>query len=260
LNVIGEGAIVSSTRQDRPRISVVIPAHNEARYLARLLLSLEAARAAFVHGAGAVEVIVADNASTDTTPRIASAHGARVVPVDKRAIAAARNGGARAASGDILAFVDADTVSVHPGTFNVISDLLSAGRIVGGATGVRMERWSLGIAVTYALMLPLVWLTRMDTGMVFCRREDFLTVGGYDERLLFAEDVKFLFALRRLGRPRGQRLARATRVKAVASTRKFDEFGEWHFLLAFPRVLLGQLIGRGSMTDFARRYWYEPRR
>ena len=251
---------MSRTSQDRPRISVVIPAHNEACYLARLLRSLEAARAAFVHGAGAVEIIVADNASTDATPRIAAEHGARVVPVARRAIAAARNGGAHVASGDILTFVDADTVSVHPGTFNAIGELLARDAVAGGATGVRMERWSLGIAVTYALMLPLVWLTRMDTGMVFCRREDFLAVGGYDERLLFAEDVKFLLALRRLGRPRGQRLARATRVKAVASTRKFDEFGEWHFLLAFPLVLLGQLIGRGGIADFARRYWYEPRR
>ncbi len=245
---------------DRPRISVVIPAHNEARFLPRLLRSLGAARGRFVQGAGGVEIIVADNASTDATPRIAAEQGARVVPVAKRTIAAARNGGARAASGDILAFIDADTVSVHPETFNVIAGLLGPGRFVGGATGVRMERLSPGIALTYALMLPIVWLTRMDTGVVFCRREDFLAVGGYDENLLFAEDVKFLFALRRLGRPRGQRLVRARSVKAVASTRKFDEFGDWHYLLDFPRVILGQLFGRRSLADFARRYWYETRR
>ena len=42
----------------------------------------------------------------------------------------------------------------------------------------------------------------MDTGVVFCRRADFVTVGGYDERRYFAEDVVFLWALKRLGRSR----------------------------------------------------------
>ena len=45
--------------------------------------------------------------------------------------------------------------------------------VVGGATGVTMERWSVGIALTFAMILPLVWLTGMDTGVVFMRREDF---------------------------------------------------------------------------------------
>ncbi len=69
----------------------------------------------------------------------------------------------------------------------------------------------------------------MDTGMVFCRREDFAEVGGYDERQKFGEDVSFLLALRKLGKQRRQCLRRATSVKAVASTRKFDEYGEWYY-------------------------------
>ncbi|MCK5379279.1 MAG: hypothetical protein KAJ78_07735 [Acidobacteria bacterium] len=77
--------------------------------------------------------------------------------------------------------------------------MLANGQYVAGATGVRMERWSLGIAVTYAIMVPMVILMRMDTGVVFCRRDDFLTVGGYNEERLFAEDVQFLWDLRRLG-------------------------------------------------------------
>ena len=60
-----------------------------------------------------------------------------------------------------------------------------------------MERMSLGIGLTYALFVPFVWITRMDTGVVFCRREDFKAVGGYNESLSFAEDVRFLMDLRR---------------------------------------------------------------
>jgi glycosyltransferase involved in cell wall biosynthesis len=243
-----------------PRFSVIVPAFNEERYLPRLLDSLDAARRAYGGGRDAVEVIVADNASTDGTAPVALARGCRVAPVPRRAIASARNGGARAANGSVLAFVDADTVRVHPRTFDAVDQALATGRYVGGATGVGLERWSAGIAVTFALMVPLVWITGMDTGVVFCRREDFEAVGGYDERRYFAEDVAFLAALRRLGRPRGQRLARLTDVKAVASTRKFDDHGDWHYLSWMPRALLAMLrdpTGKGPAVE---RYWYRPGR
>jgi glycosyltransferase involved in cell wall biosynthesis len=202
-------------------------------------------------------VIVADNQSTDSTAQIAASRGFRVVPAEKRVIGAVRNAGARVAAGEILAFIDADS-QVHARTFHEIDRVLATGRVVGGATGVRMERWSAGIAVTYAIIVPMVILTGMDTGVVFCRREDFEAIGGYDEGRLVAEDVNFLLSLRRLGRSRGQRLARARRAKAIASTRKFDEFGDWHY---FPLMVEGvrhMLSGRG--TEFTDRYWYRPKR
>jgi glycosyltransferase involved in cell wall biosynthesis len=239
-----------------PRYSLIIPAYNEERLLSRLLDSVDVARDAY-GGTGEVEVIVADNSSTDRTASIAEARGCKVVPVEKRVIAAARNGGARVASGEILTFIDADS-QVHPRTFAEIDGVLATGRAVGGATGVTLERWSPGIAATWLIMMPMVLVTGMDTGVVFCRRADFEAMGGYDENVLIGEDVVFLQALRRLGKPRGQRLKRATRAKAVASTRKFDEFGDWHFLpLLFTgiRYLLTRDIG-----SFADRYWYKPKR
>lgn len=239
-----------------PRFSLVIPAYNEERLLPRLLDSLDAARAAYGSPA-AIEVIVADNASTDGTATIAIARGCRVVPVEKRVIAASRNGGARVARGEILAFVDADS-QVHPRTFFEIDRALSTGRVVGGATGVTMERWSPGIVAAYLTMLPLVIAARMDTGVVFCRKEDFETIGGYDESRLVAEDVMFLVALRRLGKGRGQRLTRLRRAKAIASARKFDEFGEWHY---FPLMVEGvRHLLRRDLTSFTDNYWYKPKR
>jgi hypothetical protein len=56
--------------------------------------------------------------------------------------------------------------------------------IVGGATGVTLERWSPGLACTYAMILPMIWATGFDTGVVFCRRLDFAGLGGYDESRL----------------------------------------------------------------------------
>jgi glycosyltransferase involved in cell wall biosynthesis len=173
-------------------------------------------------------------------------------------IAAARNAGARAASGDVLCFVDADA-RLHPDTFAEIGRALDDRRCVAGATGVRLERWSLGLACTYAAIVPLVWLTGMDTGVVFCRRADYEAVGGFDERLDWAEDVAFLLALRRLGRRRGQRLVRLRRAKALASTRKFDQHGEWHYFTRMPAIGLRWLLRRPGAADLARRYWYEGR-
>ena len=154
-----------------PLFSLCIPAHNEAALLPRLLDSVEVARARYRGGADAIEVIVGNNGSTDATADIARARGCVVVDVEKRAIAAARNGAANAARGSILCFIDADSI-VHPETFNEIEVIMQTGRCVVGATGVWMERMSLGIAMTWMVMIPMTRLLGLDTGVVFCRRAD----------------------------------------------------------------------------------------
>jgi glycosyltransferase involved in cell wall biosynthesis len=242
--------------REQIRISLIVPAFNEAVLLPRLLATVAEAQRKYRYGPEAVEVIVVDNASTDTTPRIAGESGALVVREDRHIIAAVRNTGARAAHGEFLTFIDADS-QIHPQTFNVIDTLLSQKNIVGGATGVRLERWSLGIFVTYIIMVLMVWILRMDTGVVFCRRTDFNEMGGYNEDKRVAEDVQFLFDLRRLGRSRGQRLVRAIRVKAIASTRKFDRHGEWYHLGLIWRFIYGALSGRDALNEVADLYWYD---
>ncbi len=238
------------------RYSVVIPAYNEEKLLPRLLDSLDVARGAY-GPADAIEVIVADNVSTDRTAAIAAERGCRVAPVERRVIAAARNGGARAARGEILAFVDADS-QVHSRTFIDIDKALATGRVVGGATGATLERWSPGTALAYFVLLPIALFTGMDTGVVFVRRKDFEEIGGYDENRLVAEDIGFLLALKRLGKTRGQRLQRVTSAKVIVSTRKFDEFGDWH-LFAMIGEGLRHLTNR-KPTEFTDKYWYKPRR
>ena len=242
-----------------PRISLVIPAYNEAELLPRLLDSVDIARDRCRHGAETVEVIVADNVSTDNTAAIAREQGCRVVQVEERRIASVRNGGASVATGDVLCFIDADS-EIHPETFNAIEASLATGRVVVGATGVHMERWSLGIAMTYALFMLMVWFLRMDAGVVFCRRGDFLTIGGYDERRFFAEDVQLLWDLRRVGQKRGQRLTRLRPFKALGSTRKFDLHGDWHFFSDLLHLFPFSLSSPHATNSFAKKYWYGEQR
>jgi glycosyltransferase involved in cell wall biosynthesis len=239
-----------------PRYSVVIPAYNEEKLLGRLLDSVDIARATYGHE-DALEVIVADNLSTDRTAEIATARGCKVTSAEKRVIAAVRNAGARVARGEFLAFVDADS-QIHPRTFIEIDKALATGRVVGGASGATLERWSLGISLVYLTLVPIALVTGMDTGVVFCRRDDFEAMGGYDESRLVAEDIAFLLALKRLGKARGQRLGRVTSAKVIVSTRKFDEFGDWH-LFALVTEGLRHLLNR-EPTEFTDKYWYKPKR
>jgi len=246
---------MGADRRSLIHISLVIPAHNEAAYLPRLLDSVDVARQRYHRGGGAVQVIVADNASTDSTADLARGRGCEVVHVAERKIASARNGGTAAAVGPLLAYVDADA-RIHPETFNAVDGAMASGRFVAGATGVHLERMSPGIALTWALMVPWVILLRMDTGLVFCRREDFDAVGGYDERRFFGEDVQLLWDLKRVGKTRGQRLTRLRPVKAIASTRKFDIHGDWHYFGLIGRLLILMLRSPTKTTEFAQRYWY----
>lgn len=245
------------------RFSVIIPAYNEARYLPRLLESIDVAAKRF--GSDQIEVIVADNLSTDNTAEIVDSMNCRSVSVTKRRIAAARNGGAKAARGEVLCFIDADS-ALHGDTFHRIDEAMRNERIIAGATGVFLERRSIGLVATYLCMIPALWLTGIDTGVVFCRREDFDAVCGYNEDLYFAEDVAFLYALKRRGRAKQQRLTRLSGVKALGCTRKFDEKGDWHYFTMMPKYVL--LMARRGMSAFLKQedipsltdYWYRPRR
>lgn len=106
-SVPGGGSSLSGVR-----VSVIIPARNEAHNLPRLLGSLAGLRD------GPHEVIVVDDSSTDGTAEVARVHGARVIhpgplPDGWRGKPWACHQGARAAEGEVFCFLDADTWMPH---------------------------------------------------------------------------------------------------------------------------------------------------
>jgi glycosyltransferase involved in cell wall biosynthesis len=212
------------------RFSVIIPAHNEEALLPRALGALEVAAGRVD---GQTEVIVVDNRSTDATPSIAKAFGAAVVTSDARNIALVRNVGAAASDGEVIVTLDADSV-IAPSALADIDRLLASGRYVGGGTKVRPERSSPGIVATIALMEAVTFFIRVSGAMFWCYREDFDAVGGFNERLLLAEDIDFAKRLRALGQRTGRKFTTLRTAPLVISTRKFDRFGDWHmFAMAF---------------------------
>lgn len=106
-------------------ISVVIPCHNDRAHIAEALASVAAQQTP------ADEVIVVDDASSDDSVRVVEQTGlaTQVLRVDVRNAAAARNAGIEAASGDLVAFLDADNVWLAD-HLSVAAGLLSAGQSV----------------------------------------------------------------------------------------------------------------------------------
>jgi len=178
-------------------VSFIIPAYNEQEVLGRTLAAITQVAGRLTEG---VEVIVVDDASTDRTADIARAHGAQVIPVRHRQISATRNAGARAAQGEWLVFVDADTV-VSEALVRAALAALRAGA-VGGGCSVRFD----GPLPDYArpllaVALPLYRALRLAAGcFVFCTREAFNAVGGFSEGVYAAEEALLSVALRRHGR------------------------------------------------------------
>src|SRR5256886_5765535 len=113
-------------------ISFIVPAYNEETELPSTLGAIRAATSGLSQP---VEIIVVDDASTDATPEIAEQAGARVVSIHRRQIGAARNAGARAAQGEYLFFVDADTRINKTHVTEAIA-LLEVGYTGGSARGV----------------------------------------------------------------------------------------------------------------------------
>jgi len=230
-------------------MSFVVPAHNEERLLGATLQAIH--RAAKATGEP-YEIVVADDASTDGTARLARAHGASVVSVAHRQIAATCNAAARAATGERLVFVDADTL-VSPAVVAAALDAMRRGAAGGGA-GIRFD----GVVPLYArLLLPvLTWsfrLSRTAAGcFIFCTREAFTAVGGFDEAYFGAEEVILSQALR----ARGRFVVLAEPV--ITSGRKLRAYSARELFGAMARLALGgrKAVQRREGLDL----WYAERR
>jgi glycosyltransferase involved in cell wall biosynthesis len=178
-------------------VSFIVPAYNEELLVARTLQALNDAGTALGEP---FEIVVADDASTDRTAAIAAMHGARVIFVNSRQIASTRNAGARASHGDLLLFVDADTVVTRMAVRAAI-DAMRAGA-AGGGCSIRFDgRVPLFARVLLWTLLPLYRVFGLAAGcFLFCTRRTFDGVGGFDETLFAAEELSMSRALKRQGR------------------------------------------------------------
>ena len=179
-------------------ISFIVPAYNEEVMIGATLRTLCASARALGEP---FELIVVDDASTDATADIGRAHGANIVEVNLHRISAVRNAGARAAKGDLVVFIDADTL-VPEETLRGMLAALRGGAIGGGAR-VRLDRHGMS-AWTRSLAELGCWVMfRLGFAggcFLFARREAFDAAGGFDERYFASEEIHLRIALRKSGR------------------------------------------------------------
>ncbi len=238
----------------------MIPAHNEEVLLQR---GLDAIQHAIAHAGTSAEVVVVANRCSDRTESIAAAAGAVVVRDEHRNIAATRNAGVAASTGEIVVTIDADTV-MHPGALVEVDRLARSGTYVGGGCRYVLERNSLGLAVTRSAVTLVTALSRTGGVMYWCSRTDFDAIGGFDEAKRVGEDLDFAYRLRRHGRVTKRRFRNLRDSPATVSVRKFDTFGDWHYLTKLgstfihPRQLRDML--RGSDANFVDEYFYDYNR
>ena len=178
-------------------VSFIVPAYNEELELPQTLAAI---RAASEKSGETYEIIVADDGSTDSTATLATLAGARVVKIQRRQIAAARNAGAREARGDILFFVDADT-HIAAGHVTGALNILRSGCAGGGARMVvdgDISRWMRAGTV---LFCAVYFAANLGAGaFLFTTRANFERIGGFDEQYFAGEEIYFTKALKKIGR------------------------------------------------------------
>jgi GT2 family glycosyltransferase len=180
------------------RVSFVIPVRNDADRLRDCLSSI----AAGVSADASVEVIVADNGSTDGSALVAREAGARVLSLPGLRVADLRNAAARESRGDVLAFVDADH-RLDPGWLASALESLANPLVVAvGApyhapgSGTWVQRMYDGFRDHATAVTETTWL---GSGNMVVRRPAFEAVGGFDATLETCEDVDLCQRLRARG-------------------------------------------------------------
>jgi glycosyltransferase involved in cell wall biosynthesis len=220
------------------KLSVIIPAYNEAKRIESCLQSLFAALQGTVRPNVTAEVIVVDNNSTDNTAELARRADAHVVFEPFNQIARARNAGADVATGDWFLFVDADTLVCS----ETMTDLLAAienGRFVGGSAEIYFGPIGPAIRVLVALGNFLIRSFKLTAGcFVFCRADAFRDFGGFNEAMFAGEDAELGKSMKRWGRGKGLRIAILREHPPLTSKRKLELYRPRELAVLLFRYLL----------------------
>ncbi len=229
-------------------LSFIIPAHNEASSIAGCI---EAIRQSAQALGKPYEIIVVNDASTDDTAKLAEQHRAKVLHVTHRHIAATRNSGGRAAQGEILFFIDADTW-INPRYLKSALAALEKGAAGGGG----VPAFDKPLPFWFYLGYPIFWLgihllKQPGGSSLYCTRTAFIATGGFNETYYAAEDALFVSALKKQGR-----FVLAGRV--LTSGRKARTYSLWYFIRTLFTV--GIRGPKGLQRRQGLDIWYDSKR
>jgi rSAM/selenodomain-associated transferase 2 len=201
-------------KSKRPGISVIIPVYQEGEVINRTLHHLRS-----IPGSAGCEIIVVDGHPEGST--LAAIDDGTVILVRaEKGRGRQMNAGARAASGDMLLFLHADT-RLSPGALSRIMSVMEEGALVGGAFSLRIDSNRFFFRMIEGLTNLRARLTRVpygDQGIFLCR-DYFNNIGGYREMPIL-EDVDIMKRIRK----RGDRIVILPEA-VVTSSRRWDKEG-----------------------------------
>ncbi len=216
-----------------PRVSVIIPALNEERYLGDCLRSIAAQ-----DFDGSPEVIVVDGRSTDSTVSIAKKYADKVLVEPKRTIAAGRQAGALAAGGDILAFTDADSRPPED-WLSRLTGAFADGAVVSSYGSLAMYDYKkTGVVFSSLMSAYLYWADVFEIpagagSNMAVRADAFRKVGGFNTDLVTGEDIELQKRLKKEGKVvfcrKAKNFVSARRIKGWGIA-KFVGFHSTNFL------------------------------
>jgi glycosyltransferase involved in cell wall biosynthesis len=240
------------------KISIVVPAFNEEKLLARSLTAMKQAASAFDARNWPWELIVCDNNSSDRTAEIAREAGATVVFEPVNQISRARNKGGFAAAGDWLIFIDADSFP-RRALFERAIALIEDPKCAGGGCLVKLDEQRLLAEMLVAGWNLISRVMKWAAGsFIVCDARLFRQIGGFSEELFVSEELEFCQRLKKAARAEGRRLKIISEERLVTSARKIHLYGHREHLrfmvkaLFFPKRVL---FSREQCTP-----WYDGRR
>ncbi|MCH7323383.1 glycosyltransferase [Solibacillus sp. MA9] len=233
------------------KISIIIPALNEEKYIGKCLASISKASKLFENQ---LEIIVVLNRCTDRTEEIAKSYNCIVIKNNDKNLSKIRNAGVEIARGEIIVTIDADT-QMNELLLSKVEENLISGKYIGGGVTGKFDRMSLGIFVSTLLLIgPLLFkYGAISVGIFWCYKEDFKSIKGFNERMLMAEDADFAKRLKEWGKKKGKKYG-TIQNGMITSTRKFDKHGDW-ILLKRPKMILAYL--KGTDQKYADEAYYE---
>ncbi|MCS6306044.1 MAG: glycosyltransferase [Nitrospira sp.] len=222
------------------RLSIVIPAFNEARLIERSLQSVAVSIAANQTSGFTSEIIVVDNNSTDNTAELA------------------RQAGAAHATGDWLLFLDADSL-LSPELLADIVQVIESGKYVGCGSTLCMDGLPWWANVTLLLWTGTSVLFRWAAGaLIVCRRDAFQAVGGFDQDLYALDEIRLSKQLKRWGRRRGLQFTILTSHPLETSSRKVSLYSGREIAAQIFRIFV---LPKRTLQDKKHlSVWYDGRR
>ena len=208
-------------------LSFIIPAWNEEKLIEQTIESIHAASTGLEY-----EIVVANDASDDHTAEIAESLGATVVQCNNRQIGVTRNDGALASSGEWIVFVDADTLV----TSTIVHETIEAFKN-GAVSGTSFPTFEEDIPLLARIVTPVLRISfrvlRLAAGAyMFCTKEAFDAVGGFDKKYFAGEEVHLSASLHKHGP------FKTIKSRVVTSGRKFDTFSSFEMLLTLIMVTI----------------------